>query len=177
MKGNTSSQLDLFPVESTAVISPCGVYRYELTRQWGDGPLLAWVMLNPSTADHTEDDPTITRCRTRARSSRYGGIWVVNLFALRATDPAELIDHPDPVGPDNERAINRVIESECDVVLAWGNGGQTGYDRVTEKLASRERVFVLGSLTKCVQPRHPLYVGYEIPMVAIDPICIGGGGR
>lgn len=49
---------------SGAVISDCGQYRYALSRGgWmgGKGTVL-FVMLNPSTADASEDDPTIRRC-------------------------------------------------------------------------------------------------------------------
>jgi hypothetical protein len=55
-------------------------------------------MLNPSTADHLTDDPTITRCLSRAIAMKYGRLEVANLFPLRATDPAELLTHVDPLG-------------------------------------------------------------------------------
>ena len=86
----------------TAVLSTDQARRYLLTRRWDDGPLMAWVMLNPSTADARTDDATITRCVRRARSmGTFGGIAVVNLFSLRATDPRELRACPDPVGAAN----------------------------------------------------------------------------
>ena len=56
-------------------------------------------MLNPSTADHLADDPSITRCMSRAVAGKFGRLDVVNLFPLRATDPNELLTHPDPIGP------------------------------------------------------------------------------
>ena len=81
----------------TAVLSADQTRRYLLTRQWDDGPLLAWVMLNPSTADARTDDAAITRCVRRARDlGAFGGIAVVNLFSLRATDPRALTTCPDP---------------------------------------------------------------------------------
>lgn len=86
-----------------AVLSPCGRYRYELTRRWAPGPLVGWVMLNPSRADAHTDDPTVRRCVGFAHRWGYGGLIIRNLYALRATDPAALADHLDPVGPDTTR--------------------------------------------------------------------------
>ncbi|MFD3920195.1 DUF1643 domain-containing protein [Streptomyces sp. NPDC058595] len=86
----------------TALISDCGRYRYRLTRTWGPGPAAVMVMLNPSTADGTQDDPTVRRCVTFADAWGCGGLIVVNLYAWRATKRAELKLAPDPVGPDND---------------------------------------------------------------------------
>ena len=160
------SQLELFPVEKTAVISDCGTYRYQLTRRWGDGPLLGWIMLNPSKADHRQDDPTVIRCMARARDGGYDGIRVVNLFALRATDPGELRTHRDPVGPENDRYLTELCRSDLDIVLAWGNGGlyQNRSEIAENMLAGRTRVFALGNFTKAGEPKHPLFVAYDVPM-------------
>jgi len=77
--------------ETGAYFSADHVYRYVLWRRWDrQREPLVWVMLNPSTADDCRDDPTITRCRGFARNWGYGGITVVNLFALRATRPEAL---------------------------------------------------------------------------------------
>ncbi len=89
---------DLF-VTKEAVISDCGRYRYRLTRRWGDGPLLSFIMLNPSTADAEVDDPTIRRCMGFARRDGYGGIVVGNLYAFRTTKPKALFAADNPLGP------------------------------------------------------------------------------
>lgn len=88
-------------VRKGAFISECNLYRYWLTREWGEGGnLMAFVMLNPSTADANIDDPTIRRCVGFAKREGRNGIVVVNLFAGRATDPDEMFKMRDPVGPD-----------------------------------------------------------------------------
>lgn len=78
-------------VERFADISDCGRYRWRLSRRWDDGPQACFVMLNPSTADGLDDDPTVRRCVRFARGWGYGELVVVNLFPYRATDPGELI--------------------------------------------------------------------------------------
>lgn len=106
-------------IQRSAVISGCGLYRYELTRSWRQGPLVTFLMLNPSTADAETDDPTIRRCMGFARSWGYSGISVVNLYAYRATDPAWLWTVADPVGPLNDATIkDRALRGP--IVAAWG---------------------------------------------------------
>jgi hypothetical protein len=95
---------------TTAVFSADRRYRYALTRRWDQArPWVTFVMLNPSTADAFRLDPTVTRCRSRARLLGAGGLLVLNLFAVRATDPRDMRTHPDPVGPDNDWVIGEYI--------------------------------------------------------------------
>lgn len=144
----------------SAVISECGTYRYELRRTWDpQRPVVEWVMLNPSTADGVTDDPTIRRCVGFAYSWGYGGIVVRNLFALRATDPAELRDHTDPVGPENEAHLGQTPSDGALTVCAWGaHGGLRNRGAaVRDLLAARGPIYHLG-LTKAGHPRHPLYL-------------------
>src|SRR5262245_45087455 len=108
-------------LERDAVISDCGRYRYLLRRTWHHlWPRALFIMLNPSTADAEIDDPTIRSCIRLSKAEQYGSIEVVNLFALRATDPAALEGADDPIGPGNDDAIGRAI-GRCDLAIcAWG---------------------------------------------------------
>lgn len=99
---------------ATADFSPDLSYRYRLTRTWDqclvcNRPPAVFVMLNPSTADASLDDPTIRRCVGFAKAWGCPGLTVVNLYALRSADPKALWSHPDPVGPDNNRWISEVL--------------------------------------------------------------------
>jgi hypothetical protein len=157
---------------ATAVFSPDRTYRYALTRRWDEAaPLACFIMVNPSTADALTDDPTIRRCSTFARSWGAGGLLVLNLFALRATDPAELRRHPDPVGPDNDHVIRRMLSAVTGragwVVAAWGvHGLLAGRDTYTARLVADVYGPDLSCLgvTKDGQPRHPLYVHGDTPL-------------
>lgn len=152
-------------VASDALLSDCGTYRYELSRTWDpDAQRVCWVMLNPSTADASNDDPTIRRCMGFARSWGYGGITVVNLFAYRATDPSVLAGAMglglDIVGPLNGDRIVSVAPMAGVVVAAWGAGGRLRNQgaKTCQLLAGvGVDLWCLGA-TKGGMPRHPLYV-------------------
>lgn len=145
---------------STATISPCRAYRYMLRRIWDDAlPPIYWVMLNPSTADATQDDPTIRRVIGFSKSWGYGSANVLNLFALRSTDPDNLLSHADPVGPDNDTHLRSILGTKHRhaIVAAWGSfKGAAARSREVRTILSG-RLSCLG-LTKDGHPRHPLYV-------------------
>jgi hypothetical protein len=176
--------VDLFGTEplayrSTALITECGTSRYLLGRQWRMGDRrLAWVMLNPSTATADQDDPTIRRCMSFTRGFGYGGMVVVNLFALRATDPRALSEHPDPIGPENDRHIREVAEECRAVVCAWGahrmvSGGRAA--AVLRLIADAGATPYCLGRTKTGRPKHPLYVKASTPLIGYtEPV---GDGR
>lgn len=146
-----------------AEISKCGKYRYLLERTWDESKeKVLFIMLNPSTADANNDDPTIRRCISFAKSWGYGGLMVGNLFALRATNPKELIkyefcDDFNPQYPDyvNEKYIAYMSEICEKVILAYGNPPIKKWSKPGFKNS-----FHLG-LTKLGNPKHPLYLKSE----------------
>lgn len=157
---------DLF-LERDARISDCGRYRYLLRRTWDHGkPRTLIVMLNPSTADAEIDDATIRSCIRLSKGLGYGSFEVVNLFAFRATDPAELQRADDPVGPQNDDVIEAAI-GRCDIAIcAWGahpmSGNRSGSVRALIR-SYRPAVFCLGT-TKSGAPKHPLYIKSGTPL-------------
>ena len=158
---------DLF-TQSSAVMSDCGRYRYRLDRRWADGPIMGFVMLNPSTADAEIDDPTIRRCISFAKREGCGALTVVNLFAFRATDPKHLPpDQETAQGPMNIAHIRAVMEtSEGPVVAAWGaHAFASKAASVIERHFGR-RMKCLGK-TKDGHPRHPLYVKGDAPLLPL----------
>ena len=144
-----------------AKISECGKYRYLLTRVWGDGDSAVFLMLNPSTADATVDDPTIRRCIGFAKAWGYAGISVVNLFAWRATKPRELHKARDPVGPENDDWIRKTCDGRL-VVCAWGAVADVHWRRVAHvvSMLPGANLRCLGT-TRSGAPRHPLYVAAD----------------
>jgi len=153
---------DLAGMTSRAVFNEARTHRYLLARSWQpDLPVMTWIMLNPSTADAEKDDPTIVRCMRFARREGCGGIKVINLFALRATDPRELRTHDDPVGACNDRIIGA---HACGlVVAAWGAGGMLNErsSHVAARLTSAGTTLLCLDVTKVGHPKHPLARGRE----------------
>lgn len=141
-----------------------GQWRYRLWRRWdAERSKLTFVLLNPSTADARADDPTVRRIIGLARGWGFGSLELVNLFALRATRPTELVGAADPVGPSNDRYLARAGRNGT-VVLAWGNHGRyLGRDRQVLAILEGAQLYCLG-LTKLGCPRHPLYVQRNAPL-------------
>ena len=152
-----------------ARFSECGSYRYRLWRTWdAEQMALAFIMLNPSTADVEKNDPTVERCEQRARRNGYGGLIVVNLMAYRATDPSELyrMSSPERGGPDtteNAAAIEWALSSDVRVICGWGTHG----DKLAEPNLVIEAAKGLDTPLYCLRenangsPGHPLYLPYS----------------
>jgi hypothetical protein len=152
----------------SAEISDFEVYRYSLTRYWGPSAMLPFVMLNPSTADADIDDPTIRRCMSFARREGFGGVKVVNLFAFRATKPADMKSAADPFGPLTEQALTTVANHSrthtTPIVCAWGaNGTDAAAARALACLIRGPVRLVCLGKTASGAPRHPLYVRGDQP--------------
>lgn len=141
-------------------------YRYSLRVIWSDGDnLLTAIMLNPSVANKTKLDPTVTRVVKRTLHGKYDGVTILNLFALVSTYPRMLYETDDPVGPLNDETIVATLKRSSQVLVAWGpNGKFLGRERTVLDLchASGADVECLG-LTAKEFPRHPLHVAYELP--------------
>jgi hypothetical protein len=156
-------------ITRTARFSRCGAYRTALVRCWDPGlPPLGFVALNPSTADHRVDDPTVRRMMGFARREGAGGLVLVNLYAFRATRPTQLWKQAHPVGGTTDRVMREVLTECRDVVVCWGALPTRGWTRARRVLARLDRwghrVWALG-LTRHGHPRHPLYLPRAQPLV------------
>jgi hypothetical protein len=156
-------------IEYGAIFDVNGRYRYSLWHAWSaNHPRIAFVLLNPSTADEQRNDQTIRRCMGFARAWNFGSMEVVNLFAFRATDYRELFKVHDPIGEENNRFLLQAVARCSTVVVGWGTRG-TLYSRdlqVMSLLAGKKDAYCLG-ITKDGQPRHPLYVKGNTNLVPI----------
>lgn len=155
-----------------AEITPCEQYRYWLTRAAknpapGNDPTV-FIMLNPSTADASENDATIRRCMGFSETWGNDGLIVVNLYGLRSTSPKVLKKHPAPVGPDNDAHLRAVLENYKKIICAWGDGAD--FHRVMDfKRMARDfpytELYSIGNTTKKGNPRHPLYLKADSKLV------------
>lgn len=151
----------------TAIISPCGAYRYRLERQCAGPGATAIIMVNPSTADAAIDDHTIRKLRGFGDRYRWGKLLVGNLFAYRATDVRELAQAADPIGPENDDHLIRILAEADQVVVAWGPLGKQprAYrNRYLNVLAlidgAAHDPMSIGAPARCGQPCHPLTLAY-----------------
>lgn len=156
----------------SAIISPCGQYRYRLDRRidMHSRRVIAWIMVNPSTADAVVDDQTIKKVIGFSAANGFGHAIVGNLFAYRSTDVAALATATDPVGPDNDAHLRYILADADTLVFAWGAG-----NKLPASLRNRWRA--MANMAKEVKfspyclgtcndghPRHPQMLGYSTPL-------------
>lgn len=160
--------------DSGASFSDCRSYRWTLWRVWGrnqiwnaDGVrskprMITFIGLNPSTADAEKNDPTVSRCISRAKGLGFDGMFMANLFSLRATNPADMKAHRLPVGWLNNKAIIKMCDQSMRVVLCWGNHGRfmnrsSAVLRLLIEESDHHQLWCLGK-NKSGEPKHPLYI-------------------
>lgn len=175
-------------IRRTATLSECGAYRYRLGRimveplpltdmgkAWYQPQrVMAFVMLNPSTADAYADDPTIRRCVGFANRDGYDEICVMNLFAGRATKPDDLFKMIDPEGPDNYNHWRALKSSSATIICAWGADKRAVPQAEKFISAMRGRDLHCLGMSKDGHPRHPLYLKAETP---VEPFILKGPGQ
>ena len=151
-----------------AKLSKCRNYRFSLSRMWDNSqPHVMFICLNPSTADETEDDPTIRCCINYAKLWGYGGLYIGNLFAFRATEPKDMLAATNPIGDNNDKWLLKLSSEAALVVAAWGNAGKhMGRSQQVRQLIPN--LYCL-KINKSGEPAHPLYQKTNLKPV---PICI-----
>jgi len=172
-------------LDSGATFSEDRKYRHLLWRIWDAAlPLLNCLMLNPSDAGEAKNDPTVTRQMERAKILGCGGLLVTNAYDLAATDPKEMLRHPEPKSAECNKQIviaaDRAIASKGFVLCAWGK--HCAKDRQAEilRLLAGWPLWCL-DLNKDGSPVHPLYQKYDAPLIRFPrcllcekPSCNGG---
>lgn len=152
-------------LQASAVISACGAYRYTLSREWEEWKQpwhMLFICLNPSTADHMEQDPTLRRCMGFAHALGYQGVRIVNLCAFRATKPEKLDTVADPVGPENLRYVQETLADPRvrEVICAWGASvyAKRHMQPMIDLLRSKSVPLKALKVTSTGLPQHPLYL-------------------
>jgi len=175
---------------SGAVLSSCGRYRYLLWRNTKAARVheqsfklhhhepartITMIMLNPSTADGIQDDPTIRRCISFASRMGATHLFVANLFASRATKPLDLLGFKDPVGAENMRFVRKAVDRADLVVCAWGTQTNSRMRQLMQAQINAlavelkdEELWSFG-VTKNGSPRHPLYLPLSVKLQPFSP--------
>ncbi|WP_296063301.1 DUF1643 domain-containing protein [uncultured Amphritea sp.] len=143
-------------MKTDANFSNCRKYRYALWRIWDESkPYAMFIGLNPSTADETENDPTINRCINYSKDWGYGGLCMVNLFAFRATAPSDMMASNEPIGSDNDEWIKNLGTEAGVIIAAWGNDGS--YLERSKEVRQMIPDLMCLKINKSGEPAHPLY--------------------
>lgn len=163
LSGDEICQINSMPVPQSnpCRFSPCRKYRYSLTHEWDDlfeRKEIAFIGLNPSTADELTLDPTLTRIRGFCQSWGFNTFHMLNIFAFRSTDPKGLKVTQDPIGPENNEVLKAFGDKGIPLVFCWGNHGAY-LDREAQvfQLLQGAETFCLAR-TKSGHPGHPLYL-------------------
>ncbi|GCE32105.1 hypothetical protein KDA_75890 [Dictyobacter alpinus] len=163
--------MSLIPPERDGDALITGQYRYWLRRWWGSGQeTLLWVLLNPSWANAQENDATLNRLIGYSVREGYTHLEVVNLFALRNSDPRALLVAEDPKGMDNDLHIVEASRRAHRIIVAWGNAPFRPRDRFSTRdrevlnLLYPRPLWCFGTTQKG-GPLHPLYLSRDRPLV------------
>ncbi len=167
------SAIDLNSTTGAVIVS----YRYLLWRHWDPSRLrrLLWIMLNPSTANESTDDPTLQKCICISDFNGFGGLEIVNLVAYQTTKPKRLRNVSDSDALENmrylEEAVKCAAQTKGKVVIAWGELGcedpfKQQADAVLKLLRQYPdlQVCSLGT-NKCGCPKHPLYMKCDTQLI------------
>lgn len=155
-------------MQRRASFSQCKTFRYQLIRTWNESlPAVCFIGLNPSTADHRIDDPTIRRCIGFAKSWGYGSLTIVNLFAYRTPYPEALKQADDPIGPRNRHFIRQAVKGADVVVAIWGNDG--AFMGQAEAVSRWVGPLHAIKVNQSGHPAHPLYLKKGLPFIEYVP--------
>ena len=157
-------------MQKGAILSSCKKHRLQLWREWDSNlPKVLFIMLNPSTADHKQDDPTLRRCIDYAKQWGYGGLYIGNLYSLRAADPKTLVKVSKFNHRDNYKHIVSIAQQCQLVVCAWGN-----YP-IIKKLGTPLNILKqLNQKLHCIDlsktgtPKHPLYLKKSLTPIPFE---------
>lgn len=152
----------MFFDDNGAHFSDDGLHRFVLWRIWDRSkPMVMFIGLNPSTADATNDDPTIKRVKRFASDWGYGGVYMLNLFSFITPYPAELIICED--NTDNDFYLKLYGNKSSEIVYAWGS-----FKEARERALEVQKLFINPKalhINNDGSPKHPLYVKADTKLV------------
>lgn len=158
----------------SAIISPCGLYRYRLdrlVRPIGPGPVVALIGVNPSTAGAVENDQTIRKDLGFGERLGWSRIIKANKFAFRSADVTMLKFVSDPIGPENDRYLREIFAEADLLVPCWGplrklpRPLRNQWQRVSQLMSESSKPVMCFGTAEDGQPLHTLTLSYATPLV------------
>lgn len=148
-------------MNKSASFSTGKVHRFFLCRVWDESlPVIMCIGLNPSTADHIKDDPTIRILVKVLTRLGYGGFYMTNLFTIVSSDPSILLKSPSSALFAADEYLLR-ISNECknNVIFCWGNFKQA--QERSKEVINMFPVAKCFGYTKSGAPIHPMSLMYS----------------
>lgn len=157
----------------TAILSAHRNQRYRLERPvQAEGIVAAVIMVNPSDADESKNDPTITKLIGFGKKLGWRRVIVGNKFSQIAADIKNLRDTVAVPVSDahNDRHLAEIMADGDIVVVGWG-----AMAKLPEILRKRwidivrmadgldKKLYCLGT-NDDGHPKHPLMTGYDVPL-------------
>ncbi|MET3576097.1 DUF1643 domain-containing protein [Bhargavaea ullalensis] len=136
-------------------------HRYRLNVIWDVlKPSCLFIMINPSTADAMEPDPTLNRCVGFAERHGFGSLEVVNLYSYRTKDVKELWNSGELHCPENDLRVKEAIRTADQVIVAWGNEGANNgkYRLALDWIREAGKTPYCFGKTASGMPKHPLFL-------------------
>lgn len=151
--------------------------RYSLTNK-GDNPLIV-IGINPSTADKNKPDATMRRVMGFAEHYGFDSFVMLNVYPLRATNPAALPQECDAeLHTANIREIVNVVSSHPEASILMAYGGNINSRKYLQHCLSdiveaikqySPKYFQIGTaLNRDGSPKHPLMAPYSSAMTPCD---------
>ena len=131
-------------------------HRYYLSRKWSENEQVLYVLLNPSKANHTKDDPTINRLITISKNLGYGGFNVVNLYTLITPIRNKLYEKKRKFSAKNKKLIEKLVARHKTIVYGWG-----ATENEPNWLSNIVKSPLCFNINKNGTPKHPLYLKKE----------------
>lgn len=159
----------------SAIFSPCGTFRYRLEREVQPGGIVyAYFGVNGSTAGTVENDQTVRKWI--GFTFRNGGqrFIVGNAFAFCSKDVRALVRAADPIGPDNDAHLAKIIQDADQLVPCWGSRDKlpsplhSRLDWLSRLLLDSGKPIKGFGLTKSGDPLHPQMLGYSTPLIDLS---------
>lgn len=160
---------------SEAGISSNKLYRWWLFRCWAAKlPLIIWIMMNPSTADHAKNDPTILKVIRYSKRWGHGAILVLNIYAFRSSKPENLPQKMRAaVGKSNDWWIKTLFRFAArkgiPVVCAWGVKHKERGCQVRTIADEAGLPLMCLELALNAEPKHPRFLSESLNLRPLEP--------
>ena len=160
---------------SLRIVKKLSTYRYRLERDISPSGdvVIAYIGINPSIADESIDDNTVKNLKVFSANNNARKMIIGNVFAYRSTDVKGLSKTTDPIGLDNDKELELIINEADILVPFWGSRTKLRValrprlDEVMSMLIQSGKPIKALGITSTNDPRHPQGVSYKTMFISL----------